>query len=162
MVHGQEDQNTCYRTWTDTLKELNFKSSASTISPSRRLRKQKIFFWWTFRTKNLLKAGIEPTTLGFSVQCSTTELFKLNVVINGDWTHDLLIHNQIFYHWTIITITDSLNYFRKALIKYFLTDLRKILTEKGLEPLTLGLWFQYSTIELFRLFEENGTWTRSL
>lgn len=30
---------TCYRTWTDTLKELNFKSSASTISPSRRLKK---------------------------------------------------------------------------------------------------------------------------
>jgi hypothetical protein len=24
------------------------------------------------------------------------------------------------------------------------------MTKRGLEPLTLGLWFQYSTIELFR------------
>ena len=38
-------------------------------------------------------------------------------VINGDRTHDLLIHNQIFYHWTIITDTFFQKYYKKKLLK---------------------------------------------
>jgi hypothetical protein len=39
----------------------------------------------------LLKAGIEPTTLGFSVQCSTTELFK-----RFSYYIDQIFHSEFF------------------------------------------------------------------
>jgi hypothetical protein len=90
-------------------------------------------------TKNIPKSGIEPLTRGFSVHCSTTELFGLKreaLVVLERGLEPLHFYKTLEPKPSVYTSFTTP------------TATRRLLHFKGVEPLAFSLENQYSAIEL--------------